>query len=44
MVQVMTKDLLFRAYNRVLRPHEVWNIGVVREPIDVFLVPGARPQ
>lgn len=44
MVHVLNKDLMFRAYNRVLRPHEVWNVGVVHEPIQVFLEPGARPR
>jgi len=44
MVRVMARHLWFRAYNRLLRPHEVWNIGIVNESIDVFLEPGARPR
>jgi hypothetical protein len=31
-------------YNRVLRPYETWNIGVVDEPITVFLQTHARPR
>jgi hypothetical protein len=40
---MMTRHLVSRAYNRILRPHEIWNIGIVREPIDVFLEPKVRP-
>jgi hypothetical protein len=35
---------LVGVYNRVLRPHEIWNIGIVDEPIRVFLQPRARPR
>jgi hypothetical protein len=41
---MMARYLLSRAYNRLLRPHEVWNIGIVKEPIDVFLEPKVRPK
>jgi hypothetical protein len=40
----MSRDIAARAYNRVLRPHEAWGIGVVNEPIGVFLQPGVRPR
>lgn len=44
MVQPMSRPLLVRAYNRVLQPHATWNVGIVEEPIEVFLEPGARPR
>jgi hypothetical protein len=39
-----TRYLLSRAYDRIVRPHEVWNIGIVKEPIDAFLEPKVRPK
>jgi hypothetical protein len=40
----MSRRLLIGAYNRILRPHEIWNIGIVEEPIRVFLQPHVRPR
>jgi hypothetical protein len=40
----MNKRPLVAVYNRVLRPHEIWNIGIVEEPIRVFLQARARPR
>ncbi len=38
-----TKDFFVEEYDRVFR-HSDWNIGIVHEPIHVFLESGARPD
>jgi hypothetical protein len=40
----VNKRASIRVYNRVLRPYETWNIGIVDEPIAVFLQAHARPR
>jgi hypothetical protein len=44
MMDGMSRGIVVRAYNRVLRPREVWGIGIAEEPIGVFLQPGVRPR